>query len=94
VTLKLNETSRNLVVRPITLLAHYPLRWNILTIFGEELEGVILETTNHSSEMAGDANEPAQPGILESQAEGVASFPSSLLPKCDTTMNTRKRRCK
>ena len=66
--------------------------------FWKELgEGVILETTSHSSEMAGDANGPAQPVVLESQAEGAASFLSSLLPKCDTTdyfMNTRQRRCK
>ena len=74
-TLKLNRTSRNLVVRPITLLAYYPLGWNVLTIFGKELgEGVILEATTHSSEIVGDVHGPTRPVVLESQAKGAASI--------------------
>ena len=72
--LKLNKTSRDPTVRPITFLRrYYLLSWNILTFFGKELgEDEIHGTLNRpSSRKPADL---AQSAISESQAIGTASI--------------------
>ena len=63
------------------LSCRYPLDWNVLTIFGKELEEEENhEATNHPSEVASNTSrapaDQAQPVASASQAKGaVAIFP-------------------